>query len=176
MANNKQKDHNKVIDINQAKKNNDPASAKRAEDILALIRQRQKDNPLRNSKQEKTVFSLEVELKEKQEQLEKAKQQAVLINGSLPEPLIVRTRMSLAGQEVESVEHFDVNWNHQMDLYHHEELCDHMAYRLTERPDEDQEHDKKPQLNEAQREAAEYEYSLRFLGRDWKPVKTVEDK
>jgi len=169
----KQKDHNKVIDIDQARKNNDPAAARRAQDILALIRETQKENM---NDQEKNLITLKMELKQKQEQLEKAKQQAVLINGSLPEPLIVRTRMSLAGQEVESVEHFDVNWNHQMDLYHQEELCDHMAYRLTERPDEDQEHDKKPQLNEAQREAAEYEYSLRFLGRDWKPVKTVEDK
>lgn len=166
----KQNDHNKVIDINQAKKNNDPAAAKRAEDILALIRERQKDNPLRNLKQEKTVFSLEVELKEKQEQLEKAKQEAVLINGSLPEPLIMRTRMSLAGQEVESVEHFDVNWNYQHDIINQEDLCDRLAYRLTERPDEDQDHDKKPELPEAHREAAEYEYSLRFLGRDWKPV------
>jgi len=43
MANNKQKDHNKVIDINQAKKKNDPAAAKRAQDILALIRQQQKE-------------------------------------------------------------------------------------------------------------------------------------
>jgi len=41
MANKKKKDHNKVIDIDQARKKNDPAAAKRAQDILALIRQRQ---------------------------------------------------------------------------------------------------------------------------------------
>jgi hypothetical protein len=168
---NKKTDHNSVIDLNQARKNKKGHNdmAKRAEDLVALIKQRQQEGM---TEQEKNVLTLEMELKQKRTQLEQDKHKAGLINGALSQPLILRTRMSLAGQEVETVEHFDVNWDYQLDIMNHEDMCDTMAHRLTEQSNPNE----KPQLTEAQREAAKYEFSLRFLGREWKPVKTVEDK